>query len=92
MQVRVGSMQFPKVNEAQTAARTRFQLAVKEIARECPGGVLVVTHGDAVGAIVESLVANSVVYQVDTTGYVVLVRGADKLMVDDADGVSWMED
>ena len=92
-QVQVGSLHFPRVNETQEDARVRFQKAIEAISSEHKGGLLVVTHGDALGAIVEHAVWNSVVYQVDTTGYVTMKRQLDGgLEVIDAEGVSWMAD
>jgi broad specificity phosphatase PhoE len=92
VQVKVGSLHFPKVNEAQGMARARFQQAIKQLAAEQVQNVLVVTHGDAVGAIVELCLPHSTVYQVDTTGYVLLDRHRDGCMhVTDAAGVAWLE-
>ena len=97
VQVRVGEMKFPMVNETQAAARARFQAAFTAIAAEVggKGGVVVVTHGDAVGAIVEQVLPLSTVYQVETAGYVRLQRqprdaGAG-FEVAGAVGVQWLQ-
>jgi broad specificity phosphatase PhoE len=93
LQVQVGSLHFPRVNETQEDARIRFQKAIEALSGEHKGGVLVVTHGDALGAIVEHAIWNSVVYQVDTTGYVTMKRRLEgDLEVLSAEGVSWMAD
>ena len=92
LQVVIGSLKFPKVNEPQEVARDRFQRAISRLAKKCAGALLVVTHGDAVGAVIEHL-KSCTVYQVDTAGYVVLQRDPVKgaLRVLDASGVSWID-
>lgn len=74
------------------AARARFEKAVKVIANEHKGHVLIVTHGDSVGAVVERVQAHCTVYQVDTTGFVTLERlGSGALTITDATGVAWID-
>jgi broad specificity phosphatase PhoE len=99
LQVRVGSLHFPSIDESQDNARSRFQKAVSDLSAEHSGGLLIVTHGDACGALVEYCNPGSMVYQVDTTGYLVLSRStiADgttggNLQLDNAEGVAWMGD
>lgn len=92
LQVAIGSLNFPNIPENQDEARRRFQRNVKQLSGEHAGSLLFVTHGDAVGAVVEKWVTGSLVYQVDTTGYVVLTRHEGGFSVGDADGVSWMDD
>lgn len=96
VQVRIGELQFPHVNETQAAARARFQGAFSAIAAEAggQGGVLVVTHGDAVGAIVEQALPLATVYQVETAGFVRLQRqpreAGGGFDVGGAVGVQWL--
>ena len=75
------------------AARARFEKAVKQLALEHTGHVLIVTHGDSVGAVVERVQPHCTVYQVDTTGFVTLERSAQSnaLAITDATGVAWID-
>jgi broad specificity phosphatase PhoE len=92
LQVRIGSLHFPGLNESLEAARTRFELAVKTLPAGHSGNVLIVTHGDSIGAIVERLQPHCTVYQVDTAGFIMLQRSHSGVMVvEKATGVSWIE-
>lgn len=85
-------LDFPAVYESQLAAWARFQGALTDLATATVGNVLVVTHGDAVGAIVEQVQPDATVYSVDTAGYVHLAQAAagSRVTVESASGVLWM--
>jgi broad specificity phosphatase PhoE len=90
--VHIGSLRFPGLNESLDAARARFENAVKTLPAGHSGNVLIVTHGDSIGAIVERLKPCCTVYQVETTGFITLHRSlSGAMIVKDATGVSWIE-
>jgi broad specificity phosphatase PhoE len=55
LQVHIGQMSFPLVHETLAAARSRFQSSLLQLQSEYSGTVLVVTHGDALGAVIEQV-------------------------------------
>ena len=55
MQVHIGQMSFPHVHETLAAARSRFQCSLLQLQAEHYGTALVVTHGDALGAVIEQV-------------------------------------
>ena len=68
---------LPPLGESQQAAHARFAAAVRQVAAQSAGCSLIVTHGDAVGALVEHLQPGSVVYEVHTMGFIHLQQGAE---------------
>ena len=84
----LGELKLPTLGESQHAAHCRFCDAVRDIASTYHGRVLVVTHGDAVGAIAETLQRGSVVYEVKTTGYIELLQSSVTSALSVVKGVS----
>ena len=72
--MRIQSLDFPALDEVSAVARWRE--AIKSISSEFEGGVLVVTHGEAVAAAFENDEngEDRVVYKVENLGYVELDR------------------
>jgi broad specificity phosphatase PhoE len=92
VQAQLGILQFPAVHETQAAARSRFQAALLSLAAEYKGHLLIVTHGDALGAIIEHALPDATVYQVDTAGYVRMHQEDmnSNVAVADSSGVAWL--